>query len=74
VRVVKHAEVAKNPSSFWASMVKSSAPFVLLRKRLGEERFQTLSTQVEERLIQRFGTGPLELELQALVGLGTKGG
>ena len=54
-------------------MVRSSAPFVLLRKRLGEERFQTLSSQVEAKLVDRYGMGPIELPFQALIGLGTKG-
>jgi ubiquinone/menaquinone biosynthesis C-methylase UbiE len=73
VRVVKHGETAQNPRAFWKSMVKSSAPFVLLRKRLGEERFAELSSQVEAKLVERFGMGPLPLEFQALIGLGTKG-
>jgi SAM-dependent methyltransferase len=73
VRSVAHAETARDPRAFWASVVRSSAPFVLLRKRLGEERFQSLSSQVEARLLERFGPGPLELNFQALVGLGTKG-
>jgi ubiquinone/menaquinone biosynthesis C-methylase UbiE len=72
VHTVANTETAPDPRAFWASMVRSSAPFVLLRKRLGEERFQALSSQVEARLVERFGTGPLELTLQALVGLGTK--
>ncbi|HEY3495696.1 MAG TPA: class I SAM-dependent methyltransferase [Polyangiaceae bacterium] len=73
VHVVAHAETARDPRAFWASMVRSSAPFALLRKRLGEERFSKLYADVEARLVERFGSGPLELDLQALIGLGTKG-
>jgi hypothetical protein len=72
VEVVSHADTAKNPRTFWESMARSSAPFVLLRRRLGEERFSALSEQIYERLVERFGTGPLTVEPQALIGVGTR--
>jgi ubiquinone/menaquinone biosynthesis C-methylase UbiE len=71
VELVKHAETAENPQAFWKSMVRSTAPFVLLRRRIGEERFGALSEQILTRLVERFGPGPLVIETQALIGLGT---
>lgn len=72
VESVSHVETAPNPRVFWESMARSSAPFVLLRRRLGDDRFGALSEQIQERLVARFGEGPLRLEPQALIGLGTK--
>lgn len=72
VELVKHADTAESPAAFWRSMERSTAPFVLLRRRLGEERFGELSQQIMARLVERFGPGPLVVETQALVGVGTK--
>jgi ubiquinone/menaquinone biosynthesis C-methylase UbiE len=72
VEMVSHAETAPDPRRFWESMARSSAPFVLLRRRLGEERFGALSEQIYERLVARFGSGPLTVEPQALIGIGTR--
>jgi ubiquinone/menaquinone biosynthesis C-methylase UbiE len=72
VRVVSHKNTAESPAAFWASMARSTAPFVLLRRRLGEERWSELSARIFERLTERFGPGPLDVEPQALLGTGTK--
>lgn len=72
VRVVAHKNTAENPAAFWASMARSTAPFVLLRRRIGEERWSELSARIFERLTERFGPGPLDVEPQALLGTGTK--
>lgn len=55
------------------AMARSSAPFVLLRRRIGEEEWARLGQSILERLIDRFGPGPLELDLKALVGVGVRG-
>jgi ubiquinone/menaquinone biosynthesis C-methylase UbiE len=72
IHEVSHPQTASSPQAFWASMAKSAAPFLLLRKRIGEEAWQKLSDQIQARLVQRFGSGPLTIELRALVGIGTK--
>lgn len=72
VELVKHADTAESPGALWKSMERSTAPFVLLRKRLGEERFGALGEQIMARLVERFGPGPLVVETQALIGIGTK--
>lgn len=72
VELVKHADTAESPAAFWRSMERSTAPFVLLRRRLGEERFGALSEQLLAGLVERFGPGPLVVETQALIGIGTK--
>jgi ubiquinone/menaquinone biosynthesis C-methylase UbiE len=72
VRIVAHKQTAQNPGALWGSMAKSTAPFVLLRRRLGEERWSELSARILEKLTARFGPGPLDVEPQALLGVGTK--
>jgi hypothetical protein len=39
---------------------------------MGEERWSSFSASVLERLTARFGSGPLDIEPQALMGIGTR--
>lgn len=71
VQTVIHPTTAENPRVFWRSMARSSAPFVLLQKRMGHDRFGTLSAKIESALVDRFGSEPIEVASQALVGIGT---
>jgi len=72
VRVVSHKNTASSVGAFWTSMARSSAPFVLLRRRIGEERWTALSEKLLAKMTARFGTGPLDVEPYALLGMGTK--
>jgi ubiquinone/menaquinone biosynthesis C-methylase UbiE len=72
VKLVSHAQTAASPGAFWASMSRSTAPLVLLRRRIGEERWSALSDGILSRLVTRFGPGPLHIEPQALLGIGTR--
>jgi ubiquinone/menaquinone biosynthesis C-methylase UbiE len=72
VKLVSHAQTAASPEAFFASMSRSTAPLVLLRRRIGEERWSALSDGILSRLITRFGPGPLHIEPQALLGIGTR--
>ncbi|HVR18764.1 MAG TPA: methyltransferase domain-containing protein [Polyangiaceae bacterium] len=72
VHIVKHKNTAPSPAALWTSMAKSTAPFLLLRRRIGEERWSALSDGILARMLERFGPGPLDVELQALLGVGTK--
>ena len=58
--------------SFWRSNCRGSAPLVLLRKNLGEERWRDFSDAVLARLQDQFGEGQLLLEWPALLGVGVK--
>jgi hypothetical protein len=73
VTIIAHGTTAPNPQAFWDSMARSSAPFVLLRRRLGEERWAEVSSKIGARLRDQFGPGPLPVEPQALIGVGTRG-
>ena len=72
VRQFSHKNVASSAGALWTSMGRSTAPFVLLRRRIGEERWAALSEGVIARLTARFGPGPLDIEPLALVGMGTR--
>ena len=72
VRMVSHKETASSVGAFWTSMARSTAPLVLLRRRIGEERWTALSESILAKLTARFGTGPLDIEPFALLGMGTK--
>jgi ubiquinone/menaquinone biosynthesis C-methylase UbiE len=72
VRTVSHKVTASNTTAFWISMSRSTAPLVLMRRRMGEERWSSFSASVLERLTARFGSGPLDIEPQALMGIGTR--
>jgi hypothetical protein len=72
VKLVSHAQTASSPSAFWTSMSRSTAPLVLLRRRIGEERWSTLADGILSGLTERFGPGPLHVEPQALLGVGTR--
>jgi hypothetical protein len=72
VKLVSHAQTAGSPGAFFASMLRSTAPLVLLRRRIGEERWSAHSDGILSRLITRFGPGPLQIEPQALLGIGTR--
>ena len=72
VKLVSHAQIAPSPGAFWTSMSRSTAPLVLLRRRIGEDRWSALSDGILSSLITRFGPGPLHVAPQALLGIGTR--
>jgi ubiquinone/menaquinone biosynthesis C-methylase UbiE len=72
VRMVSHKDTASSVGAFWTSMARSTAPLVLLRNRIGEERWAKLSESLLAKLTERFGPGPLDIEPFALLGMGTK--
>lgn len=69
VHTVAHAFTTEHPAAFWTSLARSSVQLASLRRHVGEERWAALSASVVERLVQRFGHGPLEVAPQALIGV-----
>jgi SAM-dependent methyltransferase len=59
------------PAELWRSFSRGGAPAVLMRKKMGDERFADLSRRVVARLEATMGQGPRELRLTALLGVGT---
>ena len=74
IEVHEHVVVPGTPTlaEFWASFVKGGAPAVLLRRRMGDERFAEFSKRMVARLEELIGAGPFEMRLTAMLGVGTR--
>ena len=74
VEVHEHVVVpgTATPGEFWDSFVKGGAPAVLLRRRMGEEKFADFSKRIVARLEQALGAEPFEIRLTATLGIGTR--
>ena len=67
-----HRATIPTMEAFWNSNCRGSAPLVLLRKNLGEDRWKDFSEAVLARLQEQFGEGQQTLEWPALLGIGAK--
>src|SRR4029078_8045328 len=52
---------------FWNAMERPSAPLVLIKHRVGPERWQTLGPKIRERVGSLVGDGPLTIGRGAFV-------
>ncbi len=57
---------------FWEAAQRTVAPLVLLRNKLGEERWEAVAEGVHAYLISTYGPGAIESSGQAWLGVGTK--
>jgi SAM-dependent methyltransferase len=69
VEVVPHAITAKSFDAFWDSMLRTNAPLVLLRHRLGAG-WDAVAPKIRERVRATLGDGPLTIGRGAYVGIG----
>jgi ubiquinone/menaquinone biosynthesis C-methylase UbiE len=63
---------AATPAELWRTFARGGAPAVLIRKKVGEERFAELSRRIVARLEASLGSERRELRLTALLGVGTR--
>ena len=56
---------------FWNAMERTNAPLVLIKHRVGPERWQTLGPKIRERVGATLGDGPLTIGRGAFIGIGT---
>jgi SAM-dependent methyltransferase len=70
VENVVHELTASSFEAFWTVMVRSNAPLVLIRHKVGEERWQSLGPKIHDRLHQMLGDGPLVIGRGAYFGVG----
>ncbi len=59
-------------AEFWASMQRTTAPIVLLRRKLGEAAWEDLARGVKADLERTFGTAPISDAATALVGVAAR--
>jgi SAM-dependent methyltransferase len=69
---VTHSKAAPSPAELWALAQRTMAPVVLLRRRMGEERWTGIARRVSERLRGELGDGPVDVSLTAYLGAGSK--
>jgi len=67
-----HAVESGSMEEFFVGMRRSNAPFVLLKHKLGEEKWAEVSAGVLSRLQARFGNGPQRVEFTANLALGIR--
>ena len=74
IEVHEHVVVpgTATPGEFWGSFARGGAPAVLLRRRMGEDKFAGFSSRVAARLEEILGTAPFDIRLTALMGVGTR--
>jgi len=67
-----HTFAAEAPREFWGQCQRTTAPIVLLKRRLGEAKWAEVTSGVVERLEAQYGTGPVEVTTTAYLGRGRK--
>lgn len=72
VREQQHVKRSPNLQAFWDDVSRSSAPLVLLKHKLGEEAFAPVARQIYADLAAKYGDGPVDLEMIALLGVGRR--
>lgn len=61
---------AESFDKFWTAMEKTNAPLVLIKHRVGPERWQSLGPKIRERVSATLGAGPITIGRGAFVGIG----
>jgi ubiquinone/menaquinone biosynthesis C-methylase UbiE len=67
-----HTLRADAPREVWAQSQRTTAPVVLLKRRLGEAKWAEVTSGVVERLEAQYGTGPVDITTTAYLGRGRK--
>ena len=55
---------------FWNAMERTNAPLVLIKHRVGPERWASLGPKIRERVAATLGDGPLTIGRGAFIGIG----
>ena len=72
VQPVTFASTAPSLAEFWASLVRTMAPLALLKSKLGPDKWDPLGSSIYQALEAKLGPGAIPLEMEALLGVGTK--
>ena len=67
-----HTLSADSPAEVWSSCQRTTAPIVLLKKRLGDAKWTQVTSGVVERLEAQYGTGAVDITTTAYLGRGQK--
>jgi SAM-dependent methyltransferase len=72
VTPVTHRLPAPSTAEVWAQSQRTTAPVVLLKNRLGEDKWREVAAGVAERLEAEYGTGEVVVQTTAYLGCGRK--
>lgn len=72
IHPVRHREKVPTLAEFWESLQRTMAPVVLLRRKLGDQRWSEVARGVFDRLGSELGDGPVEERFTAYLGVGVK--
>jgi SAM-dependent methyltransferase len=61
---------ASSFDAFWGAMERTNAPLVLIKHRVGPERWASLGPKIRERVGATLGDGPLTIGRGAFIGVG----
>ena len=70
VETVVHTLTMPSFEAFWDMMVRTNAPLVLIRHRVGAARWSEVAPAIKERVRQSVGDGPLVVGRGAYFGIG----
>ena len=70
VETIAHDVTAPSFEQFWDSMERTNAPLVLVRHRVGVDRWAVLAPRIRERVREALGDGPLVISRGAFLGIG----
>ncbi|HXT99497.1 MAG TPA: ubiquinone biosynthesis protein UbiE, partial [Polyangia bacterium] len=56
--------------AFWNAMERTNAPLVLIKHRVGPDRWQTLGPKIREKVAATLGDGPVIIGRGAFLGIG----
>jgi ubiquinone/menaquinone biosynthesis C-methylase UbiE len=70
VHRIAHAQTYSSPAEIWASIERTMAPMVMMRKQLGDERWAPLSSAARDAIVAAIGSGPPVLTLPAWLSVG----
>ena len=69
-----HTLKGEAPRQVWEQSQRTTAPIVLLKKRLGDAKWAEVTAGVVERLEAQYGTGPVDITTTAYLGFAKKPG
>ncbi len=72
IHTVEYTETMPSLPDFWRKIQRAAGGVVLLRHRLGEERWSEVAQDVIERLEELLGNGPVREVYTAYLGVGAK--
>jgi ubiquinone/menaquinone biosynthesis C-methylase UbiE len=72
VTPVTHTVRGESPKELWAQFQRTTAPIVLLKKRLGAAKWAEVTSGVVTRLEAEHGTGAVDITTTAYLGYGKK--